>query len=221
MARARTTPVLPLSSKARPRPDRPAAPPAVDTLSSAQLARRDRIVETASALLEQHAYDDIQMRDVAEHAEVALGTVYRYFASKEHLFACVLLSWAASMGAGISRSPLRGASVAEQLQDVYGRAIAAFERRPEFYRLFVVVESTTDPFARALHAEFVTATSGQMRAPLARLDPADADAVAQVIGSVLATSLRTWALGQMTIAAVRANVSTAIRLVFSDPPQSS
>ena len=204
---------LTLSSKSRPRPDRPVTPPAVDTLTSAQAERRDRIVRTASLLLEHHAYEDIQMRDVAEHAEVALGTVYRYFASKEHLFATVLLAWAQSMGEGISRSPLRGASVAEQLGDVYGRAIDAFERRPAFYRLFVVVESTTDPHVRALHAAFVAATSGQMRRPLADLDTRVADGVATVLGSVLATSLRGWALGQHGIDAVRTNMSTAIGLL--------
>jgi fatty-acyl-CoA synthase len=30
-------------------------------------------------------YEDIQIREVAEAADLALGTVYRYFASKEHL----------------------------------------------------------------------------------------------------------------------------------------
>lgn len=213
MARTPLAPAAPLtlSSKTRPRTDRPPTPPAVESLNATQAARRDRIVLTASALLEQHTYDDIQMRDVAEHAQVALGTVYRYFASKEHLFATVLVSWAASMGDGISRSPLQGDSVATRLEDVYGRAIDAFERRPEFYRLFVAVESTTDVHARELHAAFVAATSGQLRAPLDGLDTADD--VAMVLGSVLATSLRAWALGQVDIAAVRANVAAAITLL--------
>ena len=34
------------------------------------------------------------MRDVAQEAGVALATVYRYFTSKEHLYAAALLEWA-------------------------------------------------------------------------------------------------------------------------------
>jgi hypothetical protein len=78
--------------------------------------------------------------------------------------------------------------------------------------LFVAVESTTDLHARELHASFVSATSGQLRAPLDGLDTADD--VAMVLGSVLATSLRAWALGQVPIATVRTHVAAAIALLF-------
>ena len=36
------------------------------------------------------------MRDVAREAGVALATVYRYFTSKEHLYAAALLDWASN-----------------------------------------------------------------------------------------------------------------------------
>src|SRR3954447_16261722 len=60
-----------------------------------QLARRQRIVESALRALESREYEQIQIRDVALTAEVALGTLYRYFSSKEHLYAAVLQEWAA------------------------------------------------------------------------------------------------------------------------------
>jgi len=58
------------------------------SLPRGQQERRDRIVRAAISLL-QHGgeYDEIQMRDVALEAGVTLGTVYRYFTSKEHLYA--------------------------------------------------------------------------------------------------------------------------------------
>ena len=39
-------------------------------------------------------YERIQVKDVADEAGVALGTLYRYFNSKDHLFALALLDWA-------------------------------------------------------------------------------------------------------------------------------
>lgn len=49
-----------------------------------QRARRDRMLRAAVELA-SGGYDAVQMRDVAERAGVALGTLYRYFPSKVHL----------------------------------------------------------------------------------------------------------------------------------------
>jgi len=38
-------------------------------------------------------YEAVQMRDVAARADVAMGTVYRYFTSKDHLLAATLVHW--------------------------------------------------------------------------------------------------------------------------------
>ena len=72
-------------------------PDAKPTLTPAQQARRDRIVDAGLSLLGERAYDKIQVKDVAEAANVALGTLYHYFSSKEHLFAEVLVRWAATL----------------------------------------------------------------------------------------------------------------------------
>jgi AcrR family transcriptional regulator len=66
-------------------------------LTTNQLARRQRVVDAGLALLERREYERIQVKDVAEEAGVALGTLYHYFSSKEHLFAEVLVKWAATL----------------------------------------------------------------------------------------------------------------------------
>ncbi|WP_327743488.1 TetR family transcriptional regulator [Streptomyces europaeiscabiei] len=62
---------------------RPPASPA----SKNQVARRERILEVAAELGAEVAYERVQMQEVAKAADVALGTLYRYFPSKVHLFA--------------------------------------------------------------------------------------------------------------------------------------
>jgi len=69
------TPTLTRAQQAAPRPDRRRRPHA---------ARRARLRK-------------IQVKDVATSAQVALGTLYHYFSSKEHLFAEVLVRWAATL----------------------------------------------------------------------------------------------------------------------------
>ena len=53
--------------------------------SAAQRDRRRRILDATLALASKGGYDAVQMRTVAEQADVALGTLYRYFPSKIHL----------------------------------------------------------------------------------------------------------------------------------------
>ncbi len=67
------------------------------SLPRGQQERRQRIIKAAITLLETGEYDAIQMRDVAERAGVALATIYRYFTSKEHLYAAAI----ARMGVGL------------------------------------------------------------------------------------------------------------------------
>src|SRR3954454_5137634 len=58
--------------------------------TEAQRARRRRILDTAVELATDGGYDAVQMREVADRADVALGTLYRYFPSKVHLLVCAM-----------------------------------------------------------------------------------------------------------------------------------
>ncbi len=63
----------------------------VDDLgSTAQRERRQRILDATYALAREGGYDAVQMRAVADQADVALGTLYRYFPSKVHLLVSAL-----------------------------------------------------------------------------------------------------------------------------------
>ncbi len=69
----------PLVTVARPS----AAPP--PKLVASQLRRMRRIVDAAVGLAEQGGFDAVRLRDVAERSDVALGTLYKYFRSKEDI----------------------------------------------------------------------------------------------------------------------------------------
>ncbi|WP_153347726.1 TetR/AcrR family transcriptional regulator [Nocardia aurantia] len=71
-----------IEPSARIRPGNPA-----EARTTSQRARRARIIDAAIPLLTEREFDQIQIREVADGADVALTTVYRYFPSKELLFA--------------------------------------------------------------------------------------------------------------------------------------
>src|SRR6476646_1812934 len=58
--------------------------------SAAQRDRRKRILDATIALASQGGFDAVQMRTVAEQADVELGTLYRYFPSKIPLLVSAL-----------------------------------------------------------------------------------------------------------------------------------
>ena len=195
--------------------------PRPDQLIPTQRARRERIVDAAFELLMQREYDEIQIREVADHAGVALGTLYRYFSSKEHLFAAALVKWGAALRSRVQQGPVRSADVAGQLAEIYLRAIDAFERRPQFFRTLIAIESTTDPYARDLWAEFGTVTRGSFDTPLTAFDPDQADAISHSLMHVLHGALRAWSNGTLTIDDARNRMARAITLIFSPPPTAS
>ncbi|MEW6736055.1 MAG: TetR family transcriptional regulator [Acidobacteriota bacterium] len=52
--------------------------------------RRQTILDVALQLWEQTAYSQLTMAEIAERAGIAKGTIYLYFATKEHLFLALL-----------------------------------------------------------------------------------------------------------------------------------
>jgi AcrR family transcriptional regulator len=68
--------------------------------------RRRAILDAAAGLLPEHDYDAVSMRAIAEHAGLAKGNLYRYFASKEALFLALYLrgleSWCDGLAAALA-----------------------------------------------------------------------------------------------------------------------
>src|ERR1700735_3164897 len=121
-----------------------AEPISPSLLTEDQLARRRRIIDAGLALLERNEYERIQMKDVAEEAGVALGTLYRYFSSKEHLFAEVLVKWAATLSVSLSRRPPLETTPQERLRVALHRSVRAFQHQPQLARLIASLELSSD-----------------------------------------------------------------------------
>jgi len=140
---------------------------APSALPPSRAERRSRIIRTALELLSGSDYDDIQMRDVAEESDVALATLYRYFPSKEQLFAAVQLEWVERLHRRVAQRGLRGDSDLERLLDVLRRSVRSFKTSPQFYRVLMMLESTKDPVARDLYEVMARATADTYRRPFA------------------------------------------------------
>src|SRR6476661_3925635 len=89
--------------------------------SSAQRDRRKRILDATLALASKGGYDAVQMRTVAERADVALGTLYRYFPSKIHLLVSAMARELERVRERTERIPLPGATPYDRLSFILSR----------------------------------------------------------------------------------------------------
>lgn len=98
-----------------------------------QQERCDRALAAAARLGALHGLDYVQMTEVAAEADIAVGTLYRYFPSKHHLFAGVL---------GRSVNTLRGprpatADPAQAVAEFMAGACRSMLRRPLLARAMI------------------------------------------------------------------------------------
>jgi AcrR family transcriptional regulator len=85
---------------------------------------------TAELALEG-GWDAVQMREVAQRADVALGTLYRYFPSKEFLLVSVMIADIEGLADRLAVRPPEGDDPVERVIDVLRRANRAVQRQPQ------------------------------------------------------------------------------------------
>lgn len=192
--------------------------PEVDDLPASQRARRDRIVETAVELLGTDDYEKIHMRLVADRAGVALGTLYRYFPSKERLFATALNRWAETFQQSYERTIRSSESEpAQRVRRTMHVALKAFERNPRFFGLLMALQVSDDPEVAALYERYTGTTSNVVRDALDGIDERWIEPIETLVWAAVFNLLRRWSLGRMPMSEVRSHLDDCIDVIFSTP----
>jgi TetR/AcrR family transcriptional regulator, cholesterol catabolism regulator len=192
------------TSEARPRP----------TLTKSQEARRERVIRAALDLAAEGGYDAVQMRDVAQRAEVALGTIYRYFPSKDALLAAVMVQWVADLERRVTRHPPTGETTVERIDDVLDRALRSMGRDPRLTTALVSAMTAGDPAGIEAIGEVTRAVARLLRSAFPPdVDPTVEAAAAKAIGHVWWSATIAWANGMEDIAWVAGELREATELI--------
>ena len=183
--------------------------------SAAQRDRRRRILEATLALASKGGYDAVQMRTVAERADVALGTLYRYFPSKIHLLVSALALEFERTQDKLDRVAIPGDSPYERTMFVLGRVTRLMQREPQLTEAMTRAFMFADPSAAAE----VNAVAGLMEHMFARAmhdgEPtADDLAIARVIGDVWLSNLVAWVTRRASANDVTEQLELAVRLLL-------
>jgi len=206
-----------------PRADGAEHPPVTTTmdgspLSGKQLARRDRVIQAALELGAEGGYEAVNMREVANRARVALGTIYRYFGSKDHLLAAAMVEWSGQLQGRLAQVPARGATPADRLVDVLRRGCRALERHPVLTAALVKALASAEPGVAAAAAEVrghITAMTGSI---VVGVSDDELEGIIAVLQHVWYSSLTSWASGRTPLSTVGDELERAARLLLAAHP---
>jgi TetR/AcrR family transcriptional regulator, cholesterol catabolism regulator len=205
----------------------------VDDLgSTAQRERRQRILDATYALAREGGYDAVQMRAVADQADVALGTLYRYFPSKVHLLVSALAREFERTDDSLRGVEIPGGTTAERVIHVMKHTTRGLQGDPRLTealtRAFMFADASvateihtvgmllTSMLTRAMHPA-ASSSGGSDSEEDEEYVPSEEDvAIARVIGDVWLSALVSWVTGRSTAAETGEHLETAVRLLLRD-----
>ena len=183
--------------------------------SAAQRERRKRILDATLALASKGGYDAVQMREVAERADVALGTLYRYFPSKIHLLVSGLIREFERTKEKLDKRQVPGDTSAERIIYVLNKVTKNMQREPLLTEAITRAFMFADPSA-ATEVNAVAALMEQMLTDaMHEGEPTpDERAIARVIGDVWLSNLVAWVTRRASANDVSRQLELAARLLL-------
>ena len=187
----------------------PALPPSRD--------RRDRILDAAVTAAATGGYEAVQMRAVAEHAGVAVGTLYRYYPSKAHLLVSALAREFERMDTHADLAGVRADSPYQRLHQTLSRLNNAIERKPRLAEAMARAFVLADASAAAEVDHIAELADGMFARAIAGDQPGhDHHQIARVISEVWLSNLLAWLTQRTSAAQVSQRLDIAARLLIGD-----
>ncbi len=183
-------------------------------LTRTQQARRQRVIDAAMTLALEGGYDAVQMRDVAGRADVAMGTVYRYFTSKDHLLAACLVHWVEQLDTRLAQLPAQGSTPAERVIEALDRALRAMGRQPRLVGAVFAALASPDPAAIECQQQVTLLMEGIITRAIGKPHPADLGDRARILGHVWYSALVGWVNGWSNMGRVHDELVVAIGLLL-------
>ena len=165
-------------------------------------------------LAAEDGYDAVQMRDVAARAHVALGTIYRYFSSKDHLLAAGLVEWASELNRKLEQHSPKGDTSVEQLVDVIRRSTRALERENLLGSAMVTAITSPDPSVTECQQAVSDVMVSMLAKALQNEEESLRDGVIAVLLHVWYSSLLGWVNGWSQVGTAGQELENAARLLL-------
>lgn len=172
------------------------------------------MIDAAIALAGDGGYEAVQMRDLATKADVALGTIYRYFSSKDHVLGSAFEEWVGLLERAVERRPPVGDTPAERLAEVMRRASVATEQNPKLTAALMTALGSADPSVAKCRADVTAATGRIMTAAMDGVPAERRDRVIRILEHVWFSTLMRTVSGSFGEANLGEELDIAIRMLL-------
>jgi AcrR family transcriptional regulator len=190
-------------------------PPKGERLSANQAERRRRVVAAAVELASDGGYEVVQMRDVAARAKVALGTIYRYFESKDQMLAAALVEWTYELERRLEQRPPTGRSPEDRVVEVVRRASRAIERNQRLSSALVTAVASRDPGIGRYQGEVHEVLIRIFNNALSEVAEQRREAVVRILCNVWFAALIGWVHGWRAVASIGEELEFAGRFLLA------
>jgi len=101
-----------------------------------KLTQRQEMLAVALDLFSKKGYGNVSMQEIAENAEFAIGTLYKFFRSKEDLYRALVLELADSFHKGIESAFASSDDEVEQLRNYLKFKMDSFRANIAMIRIY-------------------------------------------------------------------------------------
>lgn len=189
------------------------------TGSSAQRERRRRILDATLELANEGGFDAVQMRAVADNADVALGTLYRYFPSKIHLLVTALGREFDRVHEQSRTKQVPGDTPHERVMHILGVTTRAMQKQPQLTealtRAFMFADASVADEIHDVGMKLTAIITHAIAGTDEMGEPTEEDtAIVRVIGDVWLSALMGWVTGRTPADEVTRSMDVAVRLLL-------
>jgi AcrR family transcriptional regulator len=189
------------------------------TLTKPQQDRHERMLNVTARLAAEGGYDAVQMRAVAVEADVALGTLYRYFPSKEHLLVSAMLRQIETLYDRLAVKPPQGTDAVGRVVDVLRRANIALQRQQQFTVAVVRALASGDETVAPVVREVRDLMAGIILSAIETDQPTEREQlVTEILQEVWLSSLVAWISGVEPTGSVNRKLEAAAQLLLEGQP---
>lgn len=185
------------------------------TATTAQAERRKRIIDATITLAAKGGYEAVQMRAVAEKADVALGTLYRYFPSKIHLLVASLAEQFEAAQERQNRRKIPGETTCERVMFVLNQATRNLQRNPQLTEAMTRAFMFADTSAAAEVDRVGALSEVFFTRAMTDGEPTNEErAIARVITDVWMSNLVAWVTRRSSATDVANRLELTVRLLI-------
>ena len=99
--------------------------------------RREEILLAAERMFSQNGFFKTSMAEIAESAQFAMGTVYRFFKSKEEIYISLVEAKVEELLSLLKEATKSGPTAPEKLREVIRVKLAFADQNRDFFRIYV------------------------------------------------------------------------------------